>query len=284
MFTPPPAALRRRLARLRARGEPLGVSELAQQLLALRTPLEPSLARRVVAVALGQPETALRDPLEPCQLRPAEEAAVAGVRLEQADFAVVDLETTGLSVERASILEIGAVRVSRLECVARFATLVRPPRAVPRRIADLTGIDAAALADAPAPGRALRAFHGWLAQASAAPFVAHNAPFDARFLGRAFADQRLAPHRGPLLCTRRLARRTLPELGRYDLDHVCAHFGIANRARHRALGDAEATARVLIELLQCARGGSAVQTLGDLLDLQERPPPKRRAGRRRAGG
>ena len=65
---------------------------------------------------------------------------------------------------------------------------------------------------------------------------------------------------------------------------MCAHFGIANRARHRALGDAEATARVLIELLQCARGGSAVQTLGDLLDLQERPPPKRRAGRRRASG
>ena len=66
---------------------------------------------------------------------------MAEVRLEHADFAVVDLETTGLSVERASILEIGAVRVSRLERVARFATLVRPPRPVPSRIADLTGID-----------------------------------------------------------------------------------------------------------------------------------------------
>jgi DNA polymerase III epsilon subunit-like protein len=85
-----------------------------------------------------------------------------------------------------------------------------------------------------------------------------------------------------VLCTQRLARRLLPRLGRYDLDHVCAQFGVDNRARHRALGDADATARVWIELLSLAikRG---VETVGDLLDLQEQPVRRRRR-RRRSGG
>jgi DNA polymerase III subunit alpha, Gram-positive type len=82
-----------------------------------------------------------------------------------------------------------------------------------------------------------------------------------------------------VFCTQRLARRLLPRLGRYDLDHVCAHFGVFNRARHRALGDADATARVWIELLAVARE-RGLETVGDLLDLQERPVRRRRRRRR----
>jgi DNA polymerase-3 subunit epsilon len=72
-----------------------------------------------------------------------------------------------------------------------------------------------------------------------------------------------------------LSRRLLPELGRYNLDHLCAHFGIRNRARHRALGDAEATAHAWIELIALAREQRHA-TVGDLLDLQEAPTRRRR--------
>jgi DNA polymerase III epsilon subunit-like protein len=84
----------------------------------------------------------------------------------------------------------------------------------------------------------------------------------------------------PVLCTRLLARRLLPELGRYGLDPLCAHFGIENRARHRALGDAESTARALLELLAMARRRPRLATLEDLLALGA--PGARRRGARRA--
>ena len=282
MLPIPRSPLRRSLALLRARGESLPVGELARRLFALAAPVEPGLARRLLAAALGCAGRELAETLSPRQLRPLPEQAVAGLHLARAEFAVVDLETTGLSAAHGAILEIGAVRIRALEIEDRFETLVRPAAPVAPRIAELTGIDPAQLAQAPPPGRALGAFRRWLEGAPRAPFVAHNAGFDARFVARALEDHGLPPHEVPILCTCRLARRILPRLGRYDLDHLCAHFGIANRARHRALGDAEATARALLELLPLARAERGVETLGDLLDLQERAT--RRGRRRRTPG
>jgi DNA polymerase III epsilon subunit family exonuclease len=281
VFTQTPEPLRRTLERVRRRRASIGVDELARELLALEAPIERALARRIVATALGWAEASLPDRIDARHVRPAEEAAVADVPLSRAEFVVVDLETTGLSLERSSILEIGAVRVSRSRLAGRFQTLIRPAVPLSRAIADLTGIDDAMLADAPAPRSAVGAFRGWLERAEPAPFVAHNARFDAGFVRRAFDDLGLPPLRTPVLCTQRLARRILPELGRYNLDRVCAHFGICNPARHRALGDARATAALLVELLQLAQDGEGLETVGDLLDL-ESGPIRRSRGRRRA--
>ena len=133
------------------------------------------------------------------------------------------------------------------------------------------------LRDAPPAGPALRSFRRWLDRTPTAPFVAHNAAFDAGFVERALRESGLDAYRGPLLCTRRLGRRLLPELGRYDLDHLCAHFGISNPARHRALGDVEATARAWTKLLELAVSREGATRVGDLLDLQARPTRRRRA-------
>jgi DNA polymerase-3 subunit epsilon len=214
-------------------------------------------------------------------VRPPEEFAVTDVPLAHASFVVVDLETTGLSPKAASILEIGAVHVKRLATAEAFETLVRPPAPLSRAIADLTGIDDALVADAPEPLDALGAFCRFFDRAGAVPFVAHNARFDAGFIARAFEAHGLAPLEAPVLCTQRLARRLLPEVGRYNLDSVCAHFRIPNRARHRALGDARATAALLVEMLQRAYEREGIATVGELLDFQMRPVA--RAHRRRSG-
>ncbi len=277
MSTPPPPGLQRALRSLRARGGAFALPELAQHLLALAAPLDGELARRLVAAALGRPAPSLPERIESRHLRPPGEVEWADTPLERAAFAVVDLETTGLSAERASIVEIGAVHVSRYRSGARFQTLVRPPGSMPRRIAALTGIDDAMLEDAPLPRRALGSFRRWLARRGSPPFVAHNASFDARFVRRGLEDARLRPYAAPVVCTRRLARRVVPALGRYGLDSLCAHFGVSNRARHRALGDAVATAEILVQLLALARARECVETVGDQLDIQERDiPPKRR--------
>jgi len=278
-----PHGFQRALERMRAAGEPLPVAEVARRLLASRTPVAAELARRVVATALGHPRPgSLPALLEARHLRPVVEARVAGVSLRDAAFAVVDLETTGVAAAHDAIIEIGAVRVVRLEVVDRFETLVRPPGPGPLSpfIVSLTGIDDVALRDAPLASHALGRFRRWMHARPDAPFVAHNAAFDAGFTWRALEVHRLPALEVPVLCTRKLARRVLPGLPRYDLDHLCAHFRIPNRARHRALGDAEATARALIELLRALLAQQPAASLGDLLDLQARPTPRRRARRR----
>jgi DNA polymerase III epsilon subunit family exonuclease len=274
LLAPP---LRRVLDRLEARGEPLALDELARQLFALTHRPAPALARRLLAPALGLGPDGLPDRLDLRALPRLAAGAAADLPLAAAEWIVVDLETTGLSVEACTILEIGAVRVMGSRLVDRFQTLVDPELPIPPRITALTGIDRTLVDGAPPLGRAIRAFHAWAGGGAATPFVAHNASFDERFVRRALAAHALPDWSGPVVCTRKLARRLLPTLGRYDLDALSARFGIANGARHRALGDAEAAARALVELLAIGCGERSLATLGDLLVLQAEPA----AGRRR---
>jgi len=268
--------MQRSLNRFRDGGDPVDLVELAQQLLAAETAIDPALARRIVGLALDRAPQSLPDRLEPGDLRSGAEIDVADRAIAAADFVVVDLETTGLDVDGASILEIGAVRLSQLRIVDRFETLLRPPGKLPRAIVELTGIHDAMVAEAPTQRRALRSFARWLDRTPSAPFVAHNASFDHRFVSRALELCGLPPYRGAVLCTRKLARRLIPQLGRYDLDQLCAHFGVSNRARHRAMGDAEATARALLDLLDIAQSRFEISSLGELIDFQRRPPAKQK--------
>ncbi len=264
----PPQALRHALSRLGADGVSLSATELAQRLLALRTPVGRDLARRLLAAALDGPVEELPDPLGPRDLALLAHGLAGRVALAEAEFVVVDLETTGLRVGRATILEIGAVRVTRMRPAETFSTLVDPGSAIPRHITRLTGIQSETVEAAPRLSEALRSFQGWMARAPRSAFVAHNARFDERFLSHALHAEGLPPLGRPMLCTRKLARRLVPELGRYGLDALSAHFGISNHARHRALGDADATARALVQLLQLALERPGLRTLGDLLEFQ----------------
>ncbi len=255
---------------------PLPLVELAAAALALDRPPPPELARPLVAALLGADAATLCDPLArdagsvaPGATAPDPPPEADSIALGEAEFVVVDLETTGRPGAQSTILEIGAVRVARGAPVDRFQTLIDPGVPIPPFIRSLTGIDDAMVVGAPPLLAAMRAFHAWLARVPSAPFVAHHAPFDEGFVRRALADCGLPPLARPVLCTRRLSRRLVPELNRFGLDVLCDHFTIENRARHRALGDAEATAELLAILLARARDRAGAQTLFDLLALHE---------------
>jgi hypothetical protein len=241
MASPTPERMRKSLDRLCDLGEPVALVELAQALLAIDTPMDLGMARRVVGSALGRSPDSLSDPIHAQDLGRNGEYEVAHLVLGEADFVVVDLETTGLSSAYAEIIEIGAVRVSRLQVVDQFETLVRPAGSLSPSIVALTGISDETVADAPSPFLALGAFRDWLDATPLAPFVAHNSAFDHGFVSR----------------------------------------GISNRARHRALGDAQATASALVDMLDLAVTGFELRTLGDLFALHRRPPRKRLRSRRR---
>ena len=267
--------LRRRLERIERVQRRVRTSELARQLLWIDTPIPPRMARRLLGAALHCPPEVLGDWTDLARLDSARWGPLARRRVHGAEFVVVDLETTGVSPERSRILEIGAVRVRAAACVERFETLVDPGVEIPATITSLTGIEREDVVDAPTQAEALAALSAFVGPGPT-PFVAHNAQFDSGFLRRAYREEGLAYWEGPVFCTRKLARRLLPDLGRYHLDSLCARFGLRNPARHRALGDASVTADAWIGLLEIALHVWRARSLGDLLELQATAPARLR--------
>ncbi len=171
--------------------------------------------------------------------------------LASLSYVVVDVETTGTRAWAGDrITEIAAVVVRNGEVQEVFETLVNPQRSIPPYISALTNITWGMVKDAPVfrdvCDRLLSVMQGHI-------FVAHNAAFDWRFVTAEIARANGQQIGGRQLCTVRLARKLLPQLRSRSLDHVAHHYGVDITARHRAGGDAIATAHVLLGLLRDAR-------------------------------
>jgi len=199
--------------------------------------------------------------------------------LSSLSYVVVDTETTGgshWSTDR--ITEIAAVVVRNGEIVEVFETLVNPQRSIPYFVSQLTNITWDMVKDAPTFGRiapdVMRVLEGNV-------FVGHNAVFDWRFVSAEISRSTGRQLRGRRLCTVKIARTVLPQLSRRSLDYVSRYYGVENHARHRAGGDAVATAKCLIRMLGDLEDRGCA-TWGDL-DTLLRAPAARRKKRRPSG-
>jgi DNA polymerase-3 subunit epsilon len=205
---------------------------------------------------------------------------VARRPLDSLTYVVVDVETTGGSPGGGDrITEFCAVTVSEGRITDVFETLVNPQRPIPPAVTRLTRITWDMVRNAPtirdvAP-RIADVLRGHL-------FVAHNAAFDWRFVSSElsrYGGQQLV---GEKLCTVKLARAVVPQIRRRSLDSLSYFYGIENHARHRAGGDALATAMLLLRLLEAARDRGC-ETLEDLRMITRRVPSRGRGRRRRRG-
>ena len=156
-------------------------------------------------------------------------------------FAVVDLETTGFS-NACRIVEIGVVLLRPDLTVERtWETLIQPGRDIPNsHIHKITATD---VVDAPT-FRDVAAYLGSLLNGRV--LVAHNAPFEHRFLTNEF--NRAHAHNGlcqPWLDTMTLAKQ---HLGCAKLSDALTATRIHNPQAHSALADAQATAELLHHL------------------------------------
>lgn len=199
--------------------------------------------------------------------------------LTRLSYVVVDVETTGGRHKAGDrITEIAAVVIRDGKLVDVFETLVNPQRTIPRFITQLTNISWNMVKDAPT----FAAIEPQLVEfLSGNVFVAHNANFDWRFL---FGEIVRASGRelvGRQLCTVRLARKILPQLPRRSLDHVARYYGVEITGRHRAAGDAIATAHCLLRLLDDAadRGCLTWDDLELLIGARRGRVPRRRRRR-----
>jgi DNA polymerase-3 subunit epsilon len=179
-------------------------------------------------------------------------------------WAVVDVETTGGRLYSDRITEVAAVIVENREIKEVYETLVNPLRTIPPMISKITNITYEMVRNAPTMSSVAPVLVEKLA---GRVFVAHNANFDWRFVCSEVSRVSGQQLSGQRLCTVRLAKRLLPQLNRKSLDYVADYYGIENHARHRAGGDALATAKCLIHMLDDAadRGCETWDDLDKLL-------------------
>jgi DNA polymerase-3 subunit epsilon len=184
--------------------------------------------------------------------------------LHELEYVVVDVETTGRSYAQADrVTEVAAVVVREGRAADSYSSLVNPGRRIPPEIVRLTGISNAMVASAPPFAEVADNVRVLL---GTRVFVAHNVAFDWGFLSEELFRATGRALVGDRLCTVRLARRLLSHLPRRNLDAVTAHYGIHIEGRHRALGDAVATAKVFTRMLD-ELGRRGVHTWRDLEHL-----------------
>ncbi|WP_153799373.1 exonuclease domain-containing protein [Foetidibacter luteolus] len=164
-------------------------------------------------------------------------------------YAIVDIETTGSHAHNNGITEIAIVLHDGQAIEGRYETLVNPGVPIPPYVSHLTGITNNMVATAPpfteVAGNIFRLLNGRI-------FIAHNVNFDYSFIKYHLrvSGYEWNPRK---LCTLRLSRKAFPGFQRYGLGHICRELQIEVENRHRAGGDAGATA-ILFEKI-VAKGG-----------------------------
>jgi DNA polymerase III epsilon subunit family exonuclease len=175
----------------------------------------------------------------------------SGLKLNDVDFVVFDLETTGAKAPPCRVTEIGAYRVKGSELAGEYHSLVNPGVPIPEFITGLTGISDEMVRNAP-PFSDLAG--GLLEFIGDSVLVAHNAPFDMRFLNHEISlvhgKYSVA---NPSLCTVRLSRKLIPGIENHKLATVANFYSIDLTNHHRASDDARATAKIFIKLLELLR-------------------------------
>ena len=195
-------------------------------------------------------------------LEPQPNGNVEDSDLDDLCFVVFDCETTGLSTETDEVIQLGAVRILNGRIVEGevFDTYVKPSGPIPRASTEVHGISDSDVATAPSFPEVGRAFHKF---ARDAVLVAHNAPFDVAFLRR-FESEMGVKWQNPVLDTVLLSAACFGTTEDHSLDGLCDRLAVSfpEGTRHTALGDAQATAAVLLAMIPLLRSRS-ITTFGE---------------------
>ena len=161
--------------------------------------------------------------------------------MKQAQFGIVDIETTGGSAAMNSITEIAIIIYDGQTILSTYQTLLKPDHCIPLHIQSLTGITNEMVADAPTFSSVASEINQLLKDKI---FIAHNVHFDYSFILEALRKEGYQ-WKAQRLCTVRLARQFFKNLPSYSLGKLCHFLGIEINGRHRAFGDAQATVKLL---------------------------------------
>ena len=171
------------------------------------------------------------------QLYMAERMAKARAKKQfQEGYVVLDIETTGTSLEKDEIIEIGALKVESGAVTEEFSMLTRINGEIPVEIQKLTGITEKELQSM---GRPLEEVLEKLFEfAGNRIIVGHNVTFDYNFIRAACRKMKLEMRlETASRDTLALSRRKIKGVGSYQLEALMKHLGYEVSNAHRALAD-----------------------------------------------
>ena len=162
------------------------------------------------------------------------------------DFAAIDFETANR--QRSSVCSVGVVIVRNGQVVDKIYRTIRPlPNFYSFFNTQVHGMTMADTADSPAFPEVWGEIAPLLVNL---PLVAHNSPFDEGCLKAVFRHYGMDYPDYEFHCTCRASRRTFgKELPNHQLQTVAARCGFDLTMHHHALADAEACARIALEIL-----------------------------------
>ena len=167
--------------------------------------------------------------------------------IEDTTFVVFDLETFGLNSHKNEIIEIGAIKLKGTRIVDTFSSFVNPNKIIPKRISELTHITQDMVDNAPTIEDVLPKF---LEFTKDAVMVAHNSAFDMGFIRRDAKKYMGIDYKPPIIDTLQMARDLYPDLKGYNLDRLNKIFKLSLENHHRAIDDAQSTAKLFIMFLE----------------------------------
>ncbi len=180
------------------------------------------------------------------------------------NYAIVDIETTGGSPKSSKITEIAIYKHNGKEIIDEYVTLINPEMRIPPFIVNLTGINNEMVQDSP---KFYEVAKDIVEFTKDCVFVAHNVGFDYGIVRHEFRTLGF-DYRRPHLCTVRASRYVLPGHDSYSLGKLTRSLGIELIGRHRAGGDALATAKLFTILMETDKAGLSTF-------IQEELNPKR---------
>lgn len=161
-------------------------------------------------------------------------------------YVIIDIETTGGTTVTGRITEIAMLLHDGSKVIKKYHSLINPHCSIPYYITQLTGITSEMVWDAPSFFEIAKDI---IEFTEGAVFVAHNVHFDYGFVKAAFKDLGYDFQR-PILCTVRLSRLVFPNLLSYSLGTLCEALDIEMVNKHRAMDDAEVTAKLFSKILE----------------------------------
>jgi DNA polymerase-3 subunit epsilon len=185
-----------------------------------------------------------------------------------ASFSVIDFETTGTSPRSSRAIEVGIVKIENFKIVDSYHSLINPLQNIPPFITALTGIDNSDLVEAPTFEEISEDIRNFI---DGTILVGHNLPFDYAFLKNEFDRAELILPSMPQVCTLKLSRNLFPELKSKALGSMVKHFRIRHKDVHRALGDATATAKIFLKILEKLINEHNYEKVSDLKSFQVTP-------------
>ena len=168
-------------------------------------------------------------------------------------YIVFDLETTGFSPIYDEIIEIGAIKVDKDSSKEHqiFNILVKPSKKISKGITSINGIDNDMVANANTIDVTIQEFYDFIEDF---PLVAHNAPFDMKFLIKNFEDSGLIFKDNEVINTLPLARKAFPNFPNHKLTTLIEHLEIEVKQSHRALDDSIATMQIYNKAVEILNG------------------------------